>query len=66
MISLIYAWTDGWVNNRGAGDLRRYRTHYDVTVMEMDPNNKDHFVYMHVYCNVASHWLDAHTIWSLQ
>ena len=23
----------GWVNNRGAGDLRRYRAHYDVTVM---------------------------------
>ena len=23
-----------WVNNRDAGDLRRYRTHYDVTVMD--------------------------------
>ena len=23
----------GWVNNREAGDLRRYRAHYDVTVM---------------------------------
>ena len=22
-----------WVNNREAGDLRRYRGHYDVTVM---------------------------------
>ena len=22
----------GWVNNRGAGDLRRYRTHYDLIV----------------------------------
>ena len=22
-----------WVNNREAGDLRRYRTHYDVIVM---------------------------------
>ena len=22
-----------WVNNREAGDLRRHRTHYDVTVM---------------------------------
>ena len=30
---LICAWTIGWVNNRGAGDLRRHRTHYDVTVM---------------------------------
>ena len=26
---------NGWVNNREAGDLRRYRTHYDVTVMSM-------------------------------
>ena len=24
---------NGWVNNREAGDLRRYRGHYDVTVM---------------------------------
>ena len=23
-----------WVNNREAGDLRRHRGHYDVTVME--------------------------------
>ena len=24
---------NGWVNNREAGDLRRHRAHYDVTVM---------------------------------
>ena len=24
---------NGWVNNREAGDLRRYRAHYDVTEM---------------------------------
>ena len=23
----------GWINNRGAGDFRRYRVHYDVTEM---------------------------------
>ena len=33
MFSLICAWINGWVNNREAGDLRRYRAHYDVTVM---------------------------------
>ena len=33
MFSLICAWINGWVNNREAGDLRRYRTHYDVIVM---------------------------------
>ena len=32
MFSLICAWINGWVNNRGAGDLRRHRTHCDVTV----------------------------------
>ena len=33
MFSLICAWINGWVNNRDAGDLRRHRAHYDVTVM---------------------------------
>ena len=31
--SLICVWINGWVNNGDAGDLRRYRTHHDVTVM---------------------------------
>ena len=31
--SLICARINGWVNNRQAGDLRRHRVHYDVTVM---------------------------------
>ena len=33
VFSLICVWIKGWVNNREAGDLRRYRAHYDVTVM---------------------------------
>ena len=33
MFSLISVWINGWVNNREAGDLRRHRGHYDVTVM---------------------------------
>ena len=33
MLSLIYAWINGWVNNRGAGDLRCHLPHYDVIVM---------------------------------
>ena len=33
MFSLICVWINGWVNNREAGDLRRYRAHYDVNVM---------------------------------
>ena len=31
--SLICAWTNGWVNHRQAGGLRRHRAYYDVTVM---------------------------------
>ena len=34
MFSLICVWINGWVNNGEAGDLRRYRAHYDVTVMD--------------------------------
>ena len=33
MFYLIWASTNGWVNNREAGDLRRYRAHYYVIVM---------------------------------
>ena len=33
MFSLICIWISGWVNNREAGDLRRYCAHYDVIVM---------------------------------
>ena len=33
MISLICAWTNDWANNRDAGDLRRHRALYDITVM---------------------------------
>ena len=33
MFSLICARINDWVNNREAGDLRRYRCHYDVNVM---------------------------------
>ena len=33
MFSLICVWINDWVNNREAGDLRRHRGHYDVTVM---------------------------------
>ena len=34
MFSLICVWTNGWTNNRDAGDLRPHRTHYDVIIME--------------------------------
>ena len=33
MFFFICDWINDWVNNREAGDLRRYRVHYDVIVM---------------------------------
>ena len=33
MFSLTCTPINGWVNNGEAGDLRRYRAHYDVIVM---------------------------------
>ena len=33
IFSLMCVWINGWVNNREADDLRRHRTHYDVTLM---------------------------------
>ena len=33
MFFFICVWINGCVNNREAGDLRRYRAHYDVRVM---------------------------------
>ena len=52
--SLICAWTNGGVNNRDAGDLRRHRAHYDVAVMSAF-NSISHYVdlsYNGTGCNV--------------
>ena len=34
MLSFICVWINNWVNNLKAGDLSRYRAHYDITVMD--------------------------------
>ena len=36
MLSLICAWINGWVNNGEAGNLKRHRVHYDVTVVTQE------------------------------
>ena len=36
IFSLIYAWTNGWVNDHDAVGLRRRRAHYHATVMPYD------------------------------
>ena len=52
MVSFICAWLNGSVNNREAGDLRRHRAHYDVTVMVCD---KCGCIY--IYVSIAMYFL---------
>ena len=48
---LMFLWQiNGWINNREAGDLRRHRAHYDVTVMKQ--------IWVLGY---TSHWDDQRT-----
>ena len=44
MVSLIYVWINGWVNNHEAGDLRRHHAHYDVKVMIVPTLEEWHMV----------------------
>ena len=37
MFFSICAWTNSWVNNPNTCDLKRYRAHYDVTVIYPSP-----------------------------
>ena len=39
MFSVGSTRTNGWVNNRDAGDLRRHRAHYDATVMMLNSSH---------------------------
>ena len=40
--SLICAWTNGWVNNQDAGELRCHHAHYDVSVVSYVGLNLSH------------------------
>ena len=60
MFSLICFWINDWVNNREAGDLRRYRLHYDVIVMSSQKWLKGclcHFFYESCDFNFASDYI---------
>ena len=54
-VSLICVWINGWVNNREAGDLRRYRAHYDVSVM-------DHFCFWLSTIWIQNVWVKFNSI----
>ena len=66
MFSLICDWTNGWVNNRDAGDLRRRRAHYDVTVMQpsaCSPPHICHFVAFALWIRCKSQYHDDVMAW---
>ena len=44
MFSLIHAWTNGWANNRDAGDLRRRGAHDDAMVIVLRYINSIQFI----------------------
>ena len=56
MFSLICPRINGWVNDRKAGDLRRLRTNYDVTVMIVR-----HTAHTIVSWYNPNQWLMVHT-----
>ena len=41
IFSFISVWINGWENNGEAGDLTRYRVHYDVIVMLKFDKHRD-------------------------
>ena len=72
MFSLICAWTNGWVNNRDAGDLRRHRDPYDVTVMTCGSLERTAIVTsksivqwnkFRVRVGLGAGWVDMYFIW---
>ena len=62
MFSLICIWINGWVNNREAGDLRRHRAHFDVTVMMMDIQhcNNARFVSINGRILISNNYINFH------
>ena len=44
----------GWVNNGEAGDLRRHRTHHDVTVMFRERILKIMMIWLDLMCKILS------------
>ena len=55
MFSLICVSINGWVNNREAGDLRRYRAHNDVIVMLgllLNHLNRCMYIYIYIFTKV--------------
>ena len=57
-------WINGWVNNCGAGDLRRHHVHYDVIVMiqhGLSDIRSGMSNYSHIFHVVCNYLLLTHT-----
>ena len=75
MFSLFCSWTNGWANNRDAGDLRCHRAHYDAIVMSLLSNlNYDHFlrwvisrvkIHAQHWSQISSFRVDHQRYWAL-
>ena len=70
IFSLICTWIKGcWENNHEAGDLKRHRTHYDVTVMKNQkyPSKSD-FVNFNLFCDIYNssirQYLYLYAVWN--
>ena len=62
MFSLICAWIRGWVNNRGAGDLRCHHAHYDITVMRLWPHKRQYIFLPHGEAHMCLLWVQCGAI----
>ena len=57
LISNIRAWTNGWVNNRDAGNLRPHRVHYEVNVMGWNASwRMFKKIYTLFWCSLFNSW----------
>ena len=56
MFSLICTWINGCINNGEAGDLRRHRAHYDVTVMLSISKPLLESMKTSIYVAIWHHW----------
>ena len=60
-VSLICVWINGWVNNGEAGDVRRYRPHYDVIVMYRTIQIQTSIIQIIPICSSDAHWIPVFT-----
>ena len=65
MFSLVCVWTNGWANNRDAGNLRGHHVHYGVTVMDLIWACKLWRLSWKIILFIISNWLGLYTLHSI-